>query len=135
MQPAERFARTPCNRFLGFELRACSPERVELELPARAELGQEEGVVHGGLLTALADTAAVYLLLPFLPDDRIMTGTGCAMHFLAGADPKGAPLRAVATPLRVGKTVAVCESVITQDGRLVAKGTFTFLVRDRRGSA
>jgi len=134
MQPAERFARTPCNGFLGFVLRSCSPERVELEMPARAEFGQEEGVVQGGLLAALADTAAVYLLLPFLPDDRIMTGTGCAMSFLGAALPGGGPLRAVSSPVRIGKTMAVCETVITQDARLIAKGTFTFLVRDRRSA-
>lgn len=135
MQAAERFARTPCNRFLGLVLGACSQQRVELELPVRAELGQEEGVVQGGILTALADTAAVYLLLPFLPDDRVMTGTGCSMNFLGAALPNGAPLRAVATPVRVGTTMAVCESVVTQGDRLVAKGTFTFLVRERRPDA
>lgn len=132
VQPAERFAATPCNRFLGLLLRSCSPQRVELELPARSELGQEEGVVQGGILTALADTAAVYLVLPFLPDDRVMTGTGCSMSFLGAASPDGEPLRATAVPVRIGKTMAVCESTVTQGERLVAKGTFTFLVRERR---
>lgn len=129
---AGRFANTPCNRWLGFELIACSAERVELRLPVRAEFLQEEGVVQGGLLTALADTAAVYLLWPFLPPDRAMTGTCCTMHFLGAAIPGNEPLRAVAEPVRIGGTLAVCESTITQGDRLVAKGTFTFLIRERR---
>ncbi|MCA8966760.1 MAG: PaaI family thioesterase [Planctomycetes bacterium] len=132
MDPAAVFARTPCNRFLGIELVDASRERVELSLPVRDEFLQEEGVVQGGILTALADMAAVYLLWPYLPADRAMTGTGCAMQFLAGASVADGPLRAVATPLRVGSTVAVCESELFQGGRRVAKGTFTFLLRERR---
>jgi uncharacterized protein (TIGR00369 family) len=130
--PAVVFASTPCNRWLGFRLVAASRERVELELPVRAELLHEEGVVQGGILTALADTAAVYLIWPFLPADRGMTGTGVAMVFLSAALPDQGPLRAVATPLRQGRTLAVHESEVWQGDRLVAKGTFTFLLRERR---
>ena len=132
MDPAATFAATPCNRWLGLVLVERSRERVVVELPLRPELVQEEGVVQGGVLTALADTAAVWLLWPGLAPERAMTGVDCAVQFLAAGLPGGGPLRAVATPLRVGGTVAVCESRIEQDGRLVAKGTFTFLLRARR---
>ncbi len=132
MDPAAVFANTPCNQFLGIELVGGSRDRVELSLPVRAEFLQEEGVVQGGILTALADMAAVYLLWPYLPADRAMTGTGCSMQFLAGATVGAGPLRAVATPLRIGNTVAVCESELFQGERRVAKGTFTFLLRERR---
>lgn len=132
MPPDERFAATPCNRFLGLQLVACSRERAELCLPVRVEFLQEEGVVQGGLLTALADTAAVYLVHPFLPPERTMTGTSCTMHFLGAGLADGGPLRAVAIPVRIGGTLAVCESTIEQGDRLIAKGTFTFLVRPRR---
>ena len=129
---AERFADTPCNRWFGLELLACSPERVELRWRVRAEFLQEEAVVQGGLLTSFADTAAVYLLWPFLPANRIMTGTGCTMNFLGAALPGEEPLCAIAEPVRIGSTLAVCESTITQGPRLIAKGSFTFLIRDRR---
>ncbi|HZN41664.1 MAG TPA: PaaI family thioesterase [Planctomycetota bacterium] len=129
---AERtFESTPCNRWFGFVLRHRSPDRVELELPVRAEFLQEEGVVQGGVLTALADTAAVWLLWPDLGPHRAMTGVECKMNFLGAATAPGASLVAVATKLRHGGTIAVCESVIHQGDRLVAKGTFTFLQRAR----
>lgn len=134
MEPAELFARTPSNRFLGIELLHCSQERVELRQPVRAKFLQEEGVVQGGILTALADMAAVYLLWPFLPKDRALTGTSCAMHFLRAATLAGGELRAVATPLRIGRTLAVCESELFQGGHRIAKGTFTFLIREARTS-
>ncbi len=128
----DRFAATPCNRWLGLRLVSRSRERVELELPVRPEFVQEEGVVQGGILTALADTAAVWLLWPDLPAERGMTGIECSMRFLTSARADAGALRATATPLRIGSTIAVCESVVTQGDRTVAKGTFTFLVRDRR---
>ena len=126
------FANTPCNRWLGFRLLERSAERVVIEQTVRTEMLQEGGVVQGGLLTALADTAAVYLLWPDLREDQTMTGTTVSMQFLAGALPDNEPLQAEAVPLRIGGTVAVCESTVRQGSRLVAKGTFTFLLRQRR---
>lgn len=129
---AARFAATPSNRLLGSRLLARSKDRVELELPVRGELLQEEGVVHGGLLTTLADTAAVYLVWPDLQPDRTMTSIDFAMTFLAPGLPDRGPLRAVAVPLRIGRSVAVCESTVSQDGVLLCKGTFHYLLRDRK---
>ena len=132
MDSAARFAATPCNRMFGFRLLQRTPERVDVELPVRAEFLQEEGVVQGGILTALADTAAVYLVWPDLGPGQGMTGAQCSMHFLCPATLGAGPLQATATPLRIGRTVAVCESVVRQGDRTVAKGTFSFLVRARR---
>lgn len=132
MDPAATFAATPCNHLLGFRLVQRSRDRVVVEMPVRRDLLQEEGVVQGGLLTALADTAAVWLLWPDLGDDRTMTGIDCSVQFLGPGLGAGGPLVATATPLRQGGTIAVCESRIEQDGRLVAKGTFTFLLRARQ---
>lgn len=132
MDPAATFATTPVNRMLGFRLVQRSAEQVVVHLPVRAELLQEEGVVQGGVLTALADTTAVWLLWPDLGPARAMTGIDCSVQFLGAGMPGGGPLVATARPLRVGRTIAVCESTVEQDGRLVAKGTFTFLLRDRR---
>jgi uncharacterized protein (TIGR00369 family) len=132
---ADDFARTPCNRLLGMRLVAATAERCEVELPVRDDLLQETGVVQGGILTALADTAAVYVLWPRLGAGRTMIGTSCSMQFLAAALPGKGALRAIATPLRVGTMLAVCESSVYQGDRLVAKGTFPFVLRDARPPA
>ncbi len=132
VDPAATFASTPCNRWLGLRLVLRTPERVVVELPVRTDLLQEEGVVQGGILTALADTTAVWLLWPDLGPTRAMTGIDCSMQFLAAGRAGGGPLVATATPLRVGGTIAVAETVVEQDGRRIAKGTFTFLLRERR---
>ena len=95
------------------------------------EKAQEAGVVQGGLLTALADTAAVYLLWPDLGEARTMTGTNASVQFLAAARADAGALTATATPVRVGRRLAVCESVVRQADRLVCKGTFTFLITEQ----
>ncbi len=125
------FARTAANQLLGSRLVSRSKERVELELPVRGELLQEEGVVHGGILTTLADTAAVYLVFPDLGPDRTMTSIDFHVTFLAAGRNGRGPLRAVATPLRVGRSIAVCESAVFQDDVMLCKGLFQYLLRPR----
>ena len=122
------FSKTPVNRWLGLRLLSRSAERVEVEQAIHPEMLQETGVVQGGLLTALADTTAVYLLYPDLGDERTMTGTTVSMQFLAPARIEYGSLKAVATPLRIGNKLAVCESSVFQGERLICKGTFTFLI-------
>ena len=131
MDPFANFANTPSNQFLGMRLVSRSAERCEVELPMRPDFEQEEGVVHGGLLSTLADSAAVYLIGPDLGPDRAMTSIEFKMNFFAPGDPAGPPLRAIANPLRVGRTIAVCESEVHQGNRRLAKGTFTYLLRER----
>jgi uncharacterized protein (TIGR00369 family) len=124
------FDQTPVNRWLGFRLVACDPKRVVIEQTVRPEMLQENGVVQGGLLTALADTAAVYLLWPELGERRDMTGTSASVQFLAAARAAAGPLKATATPVRVGRRIAVCESSVSQGERLICKGVFTFLLSE-----
>jgi uncharacterized protein (TIGR00369 family) len=131
MAPRTPFDQTPCNRLLGLQLVSAGPDRTEVLLPVHGGLLQEEGVVHGGLIAALADTAAVYLLLPALGDQRTATSIEFKLNFLGAARPEGGPLRAVGTLLRRGGTVAVCEAEVFQADRRIAKGSFTYLLRDQ----
>lgn len=130
-EAAAVFARTPCNRLLGLRLLARSPQRAEVVLPMRDDLLQEAGLVQGGLLTALADAAAVWLLWPELPAGRTMTGTDCSVRFLRPAHRSGGDLRAVATLVKGGRTLLVVDSHVHQGERLVARGTFTFLAMEQ----
>jgi len=122
------FDHAPVNQWLGFQMKERSKERVVIEQHVRPEMLQETGVVQGGLLTALADTAAVYLLWPDLDGSQSMAGTSVSMQFLAAARHGDDVLVATSTPLRIGRTIAVCESVVTQGARRICKGTFTFLL-------
>jgi acyl-CoA thioesterase len=129
------FAAIPTNRLLGMELVRAGADGAEVALRLRPELVQEQGVVHGGILATLADTAAVYLTLPTLAPDERMASIEFKVNFLApawGDGPEAAPIRAVARPLKAGRRVVVCEARVLQGERLVLAGTFTYM-RFRRG--
>lgn len=131
---AARFATTPVHRLLGLRLVARDATQAVVAMPMRPELLQEAGLVQGGLLAALADAAAVWLLWPSLPADRTMTGIDCNVQFLRAARPEHGELLATAVLLRAGRTIAVVDSVVSQAGRTVARGTFTFLQQPRQAT-
>lgn len=57
---AELFAGAPITAFLGWQLRVCEAGVAEVVLPHKPELVQGLGVVHGGVVAALADTAGFF---------------------------------------------------------------------------
>jgi uncharacterized protein (TIGR00369 family) len=131
--PADRravrdFAGVPINRLLGLELRESSREGATVVLPATPSIAQEYGVVHGGILTTLADTAAVRAVQPQLEAFERITSIELKVNFLAGAAPDGAEIVARATVLRRGRTIAVAQVDVDQGGRRVLTGLFTYLV-------
>jgi len=125
---AELFARTPINSFLQSRLVHRSPERVEVRAPVSGAQAQEYGIVQGGIVSAVADTAAVYLLIPEAMDRGTVSGVEFKMNFLRPVQSDGGELVAVAVPLKVGRRLAVCRVDISQDARHVASGVFTYLV-------
>jgi uncharacterized protein (TIGR00369 family) len=56
----EVLARQAFSRLLGAELTALARGQCTLELPVRAELLQQDGFVHGGAVSYLADNALTY---------------------------------------------------------------------------
>jgi uncharacterized protein (TIGR00369 family) len=125
---AELFLRTPVNSFLNSRLVHRSPERVEVRAAVFGAQAQEYGIVQGGIVSAVADTAAVYLLIPEAMDRGTVSGVEFKMNFLRPVRAGGEELVAVATPLKSGRRLAVCAVDVTQGDRHVASGVFTYLV-------
>jgi uncharacterized protein (TIGR00369 family) len=125
------FSKVPVNKLLSFSLESCSSEQVVITMPAEKAFTQEEGVIHGGIITALADTTAVYLLHPDLPAGKTMTSIELKMNFLRPAFVGGDDLRAKAKLVKRGQTVSVCEVDVYQGDRTLAKGLFTYLISEK----
>ncbi len=121
----------PFNRHLGMQTVERSAERVILSLPPQDWFLQEGGVIHGGIITSLADTAAVYLIYPELPADRLMTSIEFKVNFLRPARVGDGDLTATASAVKIGKQVAVCSVDVHQRGAAVATGLFTYLIFSR----
>ena len=128
-----RFDSVPINRHLGFTLVSRSPEESVVTMPLRPEFIQEGGVVHGGVLSALADTAAVYTFWPYLSEERSMTSIEFKVNFLSPVRPGGGDLTARARVIRRGRTIGVCDVEVSQHEKPVVKGLFTYIFFDRHG--
>ncbi|HVR29532.1 MAG TPA: PaaI family thioesterase, partial [Thermoanaerobaculia bacterium] len=53
-----RISMSPLGRLLGFELVDWAPERVVIRMPFRDDITTVGDLVHGGAISALADTTA-----------------------------------------------------------------------------
>jgi uncharacterized protein (TIGR00369 family) len=125
---AARFSGVPLNAHLGFALREHSGEGATVAFTPRPEHAQEYGVVHGGILSALADTAAVYAIHPGLRSGERMTSIEFKVNFLAAARPEGGEIVARSTMVRRGRTVAVVRVDVTQGDVMALTGLFTYIV-------
>lgn len=124
-------ARMPVAHHLGYRVLERSADEAVLAQPARPEYAQVEGVVHGGLLGTLADTAAVYVLYPELPEGTGLTSIEFKLNFLRPALLGRGELRARARLVQRGRTVSLCDVEVEQGDRLVAKGLFTYATVQR----
>jgi len=113
---------------LGVSLEEASPDRVVAVLPWAARLYTTSGVLHGGALMALADSAGALVAFLGLPDGAttatITSTTQMFRPVTAGT------VRAVAAPLHRGRTtVTVQTSMHNEAGKLVAQTTQIQAVR------
>jgi uncharacterized protein (TIGR00369 family) len=114
-------------RQMGFALVKATRGRVLLRMKVDARHLQVHGVVHGGVLAALADTAgglASYMACPL--GTRVAT-VEMKINYLEGVE-RGA-VTADAQVVRIGRHLAVVDCDVTDDTRrLVAKALMTFFV-------
>lgn len=122
---SELHAAMPLAALLGFRLGETSQQRVELDLTWNAQLGTANGILHGGVLMALADWSGALLSSLNLPKGSVGTTTVESKTNLIRAVRDGEEVRAVATVLHQGRTTIVVETVVTSRDRLVSKTTQT----------
>jgi uncharacterized protein (TIGR00369 family) len=124
------FSDVPVNAHLGLVLQEQPAGGAVVTMAPGEHLTQETGVIHGGVLATLADTAAVYALRPGLAAGCIMTSIEFKLNFLAPALPNKGTLAGRARVVRQGSRVGVCDVDVEQAGAVIAKGLFTYLFLD-----
>lgn len=113
---------------LGVRADKYTAQEVELSLDWAPGLCTTNGILHGGVIMALADSAGGACALLNLPKDASGTATIESKTNFLGAVRSGT-VTAIATPLHVGGTTIVVEtSVRDASGRLVAKVTQSQIV-------
>ena len=120
----------PFADFMGMDMTYVTPECVRAELLVREELGNRNGVLHGGALMALADNMGGTAATANLKDGQSTTTIESKTNFFA-AIPVGSVAKAECLPLHRGRTTMVWQTKVTRaDGRLAAIVTQTQLVLD-----
>ena len=110
---------------LGVTATRADAEQAVLHLDWAPELCTTGGLLHGGILMALADSAGAVVAFLNLPEGAAGTATiTSATNFLGAV--RGGSVTATASLLHKGSsTIAVETSVTDDDGKLVAKVTQT----------
>jgi uncharacterized protein (TIGR00369 family) len=131
------FARQAAMRTLGVTLQRVAPGEVELVLPFRADLTQQHGFLHAGIVTAVVDSACGYAALSLMEPGAAVLSVEFKVQLLAPA--RGASFRAFGRVVRAGRTLTVVEGQLravleerTGEGEVVALLNGTMMaVRDR----
>ena len=110
---------------LGIELLEAAAEEVRARLEWKPELCTVGGLMHGGVLMALADNGGGVCAFLNLPEGATGTATiESKTNFMRAV--RGGSVTAITRPLHKGRTMVVLETELTRDdGKLVAKVTQT----------
>ena len=95
---------------LGVTIAGIWPGRVELDLPYRADLCQQNGFVHAGAITAVADSACGYAAASLMPAGRDVLTVEFKVNLLSPA--RGDRFRAIGEVVRAGRTLTVCSAEV-----------------------
>jgi len=122
----EAFAQVPYARLLGMEFVGAERGAATFALEVREELTRMGGIVHGGALASLLDTAAAFAVHTLLePGARTVT-VDLTVHFLRPVS--AGRVEARARVLREGRRIVIISAEVTdQTGLLFATATTTYV--------
>jgi uncharacterized protein (TIGR00369 family) len=122
----DSFARQNAMTLIGASLASIEAGASEIRLPYRAELTQQKGFVHGGIIGMIADSAAGYAAYSLMPASASLVTVEYKMNILAPA--RGA-LVARGSVIKSGRTLTVARAeVYAEDGTHVASMQQTLMM-------
>jgi acyl-CoA thioesterase len=116
----------PFARFLGIELDDISPGTATLGLTVRKELRQNHGVVHGGAIASLIDTATAFAIISLLAPKEKVTTVDLTISYLRPLT--AGRITAVAKVVRGGRRLFVVSAeVFDENGKLATTALSTYI--------
>jgi uncharacterized protein (TIGR00369 family) len=113
------------NGFTRFALESIETGQASLRFDVAARHKQLHGVVHGGLLAALADTTGAMAAYTVTPKGTALATIELKINYLEAV--AGGRVRAEARVLRAGRNFVVSEcEIFDAKGTLAAKALLTF---------
>ncbi len=103
----ESFAAQPVMKLIGAKITKVEAGSVEIELPYRKDLTQQNGFVHAGIITTIADSACGYAAFSLMPKGAEVLSVEFKVNLLSPAI--GENFLAEARVLRAGKTLTIVQ--------------------------
>jgi uncharacterized protein (TIGR00369 family) len=101
----ESFSRQTIMNLIGANLSRVEPGVVEINLPYRADLAQQHGYLHAGIVTTIADSACGYAAYSLMPPGSEVVSVEFKVNLLRPA--KAETFLATAEVIKSGKTLTV----------------------------
>jgi len=108
------FARQKAMALIGARLASIEPGRCEIELDWRADLTQQKGFLHGGVVGMIADTACGYAAYSLMPATSSLVTVEYKINMLAPG--RGKRFVARAEVLKAGRSLTVTRGEVLADG-------------------
>ena len=123
---------SPYPALIGMTIAALEFDRCRIELALRRDHLQPFGIVHGGVLATLIDSATFWAAFMRLPEDAGLVNVDLKLNYLK-AVVRG-HLRTEGRCLRAGRQISyTVASVFDAAGELVAHGTSTMMALPGKG--
>jgi uncharacterized protein (TIGR00369 family) len=121
----ERMKESQAITHLGFDVETVEKGRAIFLMDVLAHHKQVHGVVHGGILAALADTTAAIAAYTAVPRGTEIATVELKINYLEPVP--GGRIKADARVLRAGRNFVVAEcEIFNENGSLAAKALLTF---------
>jgi uncharacterized protein (TIGR00369 family) len=121
----QRMRESKSSELLGFEVESVHDGRAIFRLDVRPRHKQIHGVVHGGILAALADTTAAIAAYTVVPRGVELATLELKINYMEPVP--GGRVKADGRVLRSGRNFVVTEcEIYNESGSLAAKALLTF---------
>jgi uncharacterized protein (TIGR00369 family) len=107
LRVADSFARQAAMATLGVHLGRIAPGEVELLMTHRAELTQQHGFLHAGVVACALDSACGYAAFTLMPADAAVLTIEFKINLIAPA--RGPALRFEGRVVKAGRTISVVD--------------------------
>jgi uncharacterized protein (TIGR00369 family) len=101
------FERQAVMRLMGARLAHVAAGAIDIELPFRADLTQQHGFLHAGVVTTMVDSACGFAAFTLMPAGAAVLTIEFKVNLLSPA--RGEALIATGRVLRAGRNVTVCQ--------------------------
>jgi len=101
----DSFTQQTVMALIGGELTRVEPGVIEITLPYRADLAQQHGYIHAGIITTIADSACGYAAYTLMPPGSDVLAVEFKVNLVRPA--KGETFVARAEVIKSGRTLTV----------------------------